>query len=161
MAIEAPVSKFTKTNLKIYILVCVAAAAIFAYDGYLSKYEWSGRYNFYKEHVLDNDGVPTQTMNFNTKSPPFFFGAAVLFAVYFFVIKNNKLIADENELVFSAKDKIPYDFIEAINKTYFEKKGFFIITYKNESGKQVDRKLTERKYDNLAAILDHLVAKIS
>ena len=161
MAIEAPVSKFTKTNLKIYIAVCVAAAVIFAYDGYLSKYQWSGRYSFYKEHVLDNDGKPTQTMNFNIKSPPFFLGAAVLFAVYFFVIKNNKLIADENELVFSAKEKIPYDSIEAINKTYFEKKGFFVITYKNESGKQVSRKINERKYDNLAAVLDHLIAKIS
>jgi hypothetical protein len=161
MAIEAPVSKFTKTNIKIYIGVCVAAAAIFAYDGYLSKYQWSGRYNFYQEHVLDNDGVPTQTMNFNTKSPPFFIGAAVLFAVYFFVIKNNKLIADENELVFSAKEKIPYDAIEAINKTHFDKKGFFIITYKNGNGKEIDRKLTERKYDNLPAVLDHLVTKIS
>ena len=161
MAIEAPVSKFTKTNLKIYIAACVAAAVIFAYDGYLSKYKWSGRYSFYKEQVLDNDGIPTSAMNFNTKSPPFFVGAAVLFAVYFFVIKNNKLIADENGLVFSAKEKIPYDSIEEINKTYFEKKGFFVIKYKNESGKQVDRKLSERKYDNLPAILDHLVAKIS
>jgi hypothetical protein len=161
MAIEAPVSKFTKTNIKIYIAACLAAAVIFAYDGYLSKYKWSGRYNFYKEHVLDNDGRPTQTMNFNRKSPPFFIGAAVLFAVYLFVIKNNKLIADENGLVFSAKEKIPYDSIQKINKTYFEKKGFFVITYKNESGNQVDRKITERKYDNLPAILYHLVAKIS
>jgi hypothetical protein len=59
MAIEAPVSKYTKTNIKIYIAVCVAAAVIFAYDGYLSKYKWSGRYSFYKKHVLDNDGKPT------------------------------------------------------------------------------------------------------
>jgi len=161
MAIEAPVSKFAKTNIKIYIVACAAAAVIFAYDGYLSKYKWSGRYSFYQEHVLDNDGIPTQTMNFNTKSPPFFFGAAVLFTVYFFVIKNNKLIADENELVFSAKQKIPYDSIEAINKTYFEKKGFFVITYKDQSGKEINRKISERKYDNLPAILDHLVAKIS
>ena len=161
MAIEAPVSKFTKTNLKIYIAACAAAAVIFAYDGYLSKYKWSGRYSFYKEQVLDNDGRPTQTMNFNRKSPPFFIGAAIVFAVYLFVIKNNKLIADENGLVFSNKTRIPYDSIQKINKTYFEKKGFFIITYKNESGNQVDRKITERKYDNLPAILDHLVTKIS
>jgi len=161
MAIEAPVSKYTKTNLKIYIAACAAAAVIFAYDGYLSKYKWSGRYSFYKEHVLDNDGIPTSAMNFNRKSPPFFVAAAVFFGVYLFVVKNNKLIADENELVFSAKEKIPYDSIEAINKTYFDKKGFFVITYKNESGNQVDRKITERKYDNLPAILDHLVKKIS
>ncbi|MHC4324236.1 MAG: hypothetical protein ACYSUX_08190 [Planctomycetota bacterium] len=161
MAIEAPVSKFTKTNIKIYIAVCAVTAIIFAYDGYLSKYKWSGRYNFYKEQVLDNDGIPTQTMNFNRKSPPFFIGAAALFAVYFFVIRNRKLVADENELVFSAKEKIPYDSIEAINKTYFEKKGFFVITHKNEAGNPTNLKISDRKYDNLAAILDHLVAKIS
>jgi hypothetical protein len=161
MAIEAPVSKFAKTNIKIYIAVCVAAAVIFAYDGYLSKYNWSGRYSFYKEHVLDNDDIPDQTMNFNRKSPPFFAGAAVLFAVYLFVIKNNKLIANENELIFSTKKRIPYDSIQKIDKTYFNKKGFFVITYKDEHGKEIDRKISDRKYDNLAAILDHLVAKIS
>src|SRR4030042_5076011 len=72
MAIEAPMSKFTKTNFKIYIGVCLFAAGIFAYDGYLSKYEWSKRYSFYKEHVLDNDGKPSPTMEFKRKSPPVF-----------------------------------------------------------------------------------------
>lgn len=153
MAIEAPVSKYTKTNLKIYIFLCIAVAAWFAYDGYINK-------NFIEKNTNDN-GNPNSTLIFNQKAPPFFAGAAVLFGAYLFVIKNNKLIADENELVFSAKEKIPYDSIEAINKTYFEKKGFFVITYKNQHGKEIDRKISERKYDNLAAVLDHLVAKIS
>ena len=161
MAIEAPISKFKKNNLKISIALCLAMAIIFAYDGYLSKYKWSKRYSFYKEHVLDNDGKPTPTMNFNRKSPPFFLGAAVLIGAYLFAIKNKKLIADENGLVFSNSNKIPYDSIERINKTYFEKKGICIITYKDESGKEVDRKLSDRTYDNLGAILDHLVAQIS
>ena len=161
MAIEAPVSKFAKTNIKIYIAVCATVAVIFAYDGYLSKYKWSGRYSFYKEHVIDNDGKPNQTMNFNRISPPFFLGGAVLFTVYFFVMRNKKLIAGEKELVFSNKLKIPYYSIESINKTYFEKKGFFIITYKDRTGRQAERKLSDRKYDNLTAVLDHLVAKIS
>jgi hypothetical protein len=87
--------------------------------------------------------------------------ANLLFAAYLFAVKNNKLIADENELVFSAKDKIPYDSIQKIDKTYFDKKGFFVITHKDEHGKEIDRKISERKYDNLAPILDHLVAKIS
>ena len=30
-----------------------------------------------------------------------------------------------------------------------------------EHGKEINRKLSDRKYDNLATILDHLVAKIS
>jgi hypothetical protein len=161
MPIEAPISKYRKTNLKIYIVVCSVLAIIFAYDGYLSKYQWSGRYNFYKEHVLDNDGKPNPTMVFNQKSPPFFAAAAVLFVVYLFAVKNKKLIADENELVFSDKDKIPYDSIQSINKTYFKKKGFFVITHKDEHGKEIDRKISDRNYDNLAPILDHLVAKIT
>jgi len=161
MAIEAPISKFAKTNIKIYIAACLAAAVIFAYDGYLSRYKWSGRYSFYQEHVLDNDGIPNSAMKFNTKSPPVFLGAAILFTVYLFVIKKKKLIADENELVFSNKTRIAYDSIQKINKTYFDKKGFFVITYKNESDKQVQRKISDRKYDNLTPILDHLVAKIT
>ncbi len=161
MAIEAPISKFKKTNLKIYIVVCVAVAIIFAYDGYLSKYKWSWRYNFYKEHVLDNDGTPTPTMNFNRKSPPFFIAGAVLLGAYLFAVKNRKIVADENELIISNKERISYDSIQQIDKTYFEKKGFFVITYKDKDGKETRRKLHERTYDNLAAILEHLVAKIS
>lgn len=153
MAIEAPISKFKKTNLQIYIFLCIAVAAWFAYDGYLNK-------KFIENNTEDN-GAPNTTLIFNQKAPPFLFGAAVLFGTYLFVIKSRKLIADENELVFSDKEKIPYDSIEAINKTYFDKKGFFVITHKDEHGKEIDRKISDRKYDNLAAILDHLVAKIS
>jgi len=161
MAIEAPISKYRKTNFIICIAVCVALAIIFGYDGYLSKYKWSGRNSFYKEHVLDNDGKPNSTMVFNQKSPPFFIGAAVFFGVYFLVVKNDKLIADENELIISSKKRIPYDSIQKINKTYFDKKGFFVITYTNQNGKQVARKISDKRYRNLPAVLDHLVAKIS
>jgi len=153
MAIESPISKYKKTNLKIYIFLCIAVAAWFAYDGYINK-------DFMEKHTDDN-GKPNSTLVFNQKAPPFFAGAAVLFGVYLLVVKNKKLIADENELIFSAKKRISYDSIQSINKTYFDKKGFFVITYKNESSNVVNRKISDRKYDNLAAILDHLVAKIS
>jgi hypothetical protein len=161
MAIEAPISRFKKNNFLISIAVCLAMAIIFAYDGYLSKYEWSKRYSFYKEHVVDNDGKPTPTMVFNRKSPPFFAGAAALLGAYLLAIKNKKLIADENELVFGDRDRIPYDSIQRIDKTYFKKKGFFVFTHKDEDGREIDRKLSDRTYDNLGAILDHLVATIS
>ena len=153
MPIEAPVSKYKKTNLKIYIVLCVVLAAWFAYDGYINK-------NFIDKHT-DENGKPNSTLIFNQKSPPFFAAAVVFFTAYLFVIKNKKLIADENELVFSDKDKIPYDSIQSINKTYFEKKGFFVITHKDEYGKEINRKLSDRNYDNLAPILDHLIAKIT
>jgi hypothetical protein len=153
MAIEAPISKYKKTNLKIYIILCIVLAAWFAYDGYINK-------NFIEKNT-DENGKPNSTLIFNQKSPPFFAAAAVLFGLYLFIVKNKKLIADENGLVFSDKDKILYDSIQSINKTYFDKKGFFIITHKDEHGKEINRKLSDRNYDNLAAILDHLVAKIS
>ncbi|MBN1804620.1 MAG: hypothetical protein JW837_05175 [Sedimentisphaerales bacterium] len=159
MAVEAPISKFSKTNLKIYIGVCIAAAVIFAYDGYLSRYKWSMRYGFYKKQVLDNDGKPTHTMIFNRKAPPFFLAGAVLFAVILYLKKDNKLIADENELIINNKKRIPYDSIQQIDKTHFEKKGFFIIIYKDKSRDRI--KLGKNKYDNLDAVLEHLVAKIS
>ena len=161
MAIEAPISKFKKNNLKIYIAVCILAAVFFAYDGYLSKYKWSKRYDFYTKHVIDNGGKPTSTMNFNRKSPPFFVGAAILLGVYLFVKKSEKLIADENELIISDKEKISYDAIEKIDKTNFDSKGFFVVTYKDQNGGEVNRKISDRKYDNLSAILEHLIAKIS
>jgi hypothetical protein len=161
MAIEAPISKFKRNNLKIYIIVCILAAVIFGYDGYLSKYKWSKRYNFYQKHVIDNDGKLDSTMNFNRKSPPFFVGAAVLLGVYLFGIRNKKIIADENELIINDKNRISYDSIQKIDKTRFGSKGHCIITYKDKNGREINRKLSGKTYDNLAAILDELVAKIS
>ena len=80
---------------------------------------------------------------------------------YWFAIRNKKLIADENELVINDKQRIPYDSIQKIDKTYFKSKGRFVITYKDDNGKEVDRKINDRQYDNLEPILDHLVAKIT
>jgi len=159
MAIEAPYSKYSKTNFKIGFFLCIGAAFIFAYDGYLSKYEWSLRRSFYEEHV--KDGKPDGDMVFNQKSPFVFVTLGALLTAWYFVRKNLKLVADENELIISAKEKISYDSIQKINKTYFDNKGFFVITYKNENGKEVDRKISDRKYDNVAAILEHMVSKIS
>ena len=153
MAIEAPISKFRKNNILIYIGICVIFAGWFGYDGYLNK-------KFIQKNTNEN-GSANSTLIFNQKSPPFFLIAAVLFAIYFYTIRNRKLLAQENELVISSKIKIPYDSIEKINKTWFEKKGFFIITYKDENGKETDHKLSDRGYDGLENILNHLVKKIS
>ena len=159
MAIEAPYSKYSKNSFKIGIVLCVAVAIIFAYDGYLSKYEWSLRRSFYEEHV--KDGKPDFDMVFNQKSPFVFVALAAVITAWFWARKNKKLLADENELIISNKEKISYDSIQQIDKTYYEKKGFFVITYKDKGDKEVRRKLNDRTYDNLAAILEHLVAKIS
>ena len=152
MAIEAPISKITKSNFKIYIALCMIAAFWFAYDGYFNK-------KFMAEHT--ENGKPNSTLAFNRKAPPFLVGAAILLGVYMAAIRNRKLVAEETALVINDREKIPYDSVQKIDKTYFDSKGFFIITYTDESGKEVNRKLTERSYDNLRAIMDHMVEKIS
>lgn len=161
MAIEAPLSKYKKKTFIIWIVVCLSFTALFLYDGYLSKYKWSMRYSFYEEHVLKKGGKPDDTMVWNQKWLPIIcFGAAVLLGAYLLAVRNKKLVADENELVFSAKEKISYNSIEKIDKTNFGSKGYFIITYKDKSGSEVSRKISDRNYDNLSAVLDHLVTKI-
>ena len=153
MAIEAPVSKFKKNNLKIYIVICIGLAIWCAYDGYFND-KWI------EEHT-DINGNPKTYLVLNRNAPPYLIGAAVLLGVYLFAVSRRKIIADENELVINDKERISYDSIQKIDKTNFDSKGCFIITYKNKDNIEVNRKLSDRAYDNLAAILDQLVAKIS
>jgi len=160
MAIEAGVSKYKLKNLKIYITVCIVLAIIFGYDGYCSKYEWSKRQSFYQEHFVDNDGKPDGTMSFNRKSPPVFLAAAVILAVWLAMNKNRRILADESGID-TGCCTISYDSIESIDKTLFDQKGYFIVTYKNEQGSEANLKLSDRDYDNLGKLLDHLIAKIS
>jgi len=153
MVVEAPISKYKKNNLKIYIFFCIAIAIWCAYDGYFND-KWIA------EHK-NPDGTPQPYLTINRNAPPFFVGAAVLLAGYLFAVRNKKIIAQENELVLGGKEKISYDSIQKIDKTHFQKKGHFVITYKNEHGKKINCKFTDRTYDNLPAILDKLVAEIS
>lgn len=159
MVIEAPYSKYNKTNFKIAIAVCMGLAIIFAYDGYLSKYEWSLRRSFYEEHV--KDGKMDSTLVFNQQSPFLLVPVAVIFTIWFWLRKNTKLLANENELIIKDNKKITYNSIEKIDRTYFGSKGYFVITYKNKSGTDIELKLSTRKYDNLEAILENLVTKIT
>ncbi|MHC4546294.1 MAG: hypothetical protein ACYSYL_17575 [Planctomycetota bacterium] len=153
MAIEAPVSKYRKNGPILWMVVCIGVAIYCAYDGYFNE-------KFKTKHT-NEDGTPDSILVFNQKSPPYFIGAAVLFGAYFFIIRNKKIIADEKELIISDKERIPYDSIQTIDKTYFESKGHFVITYKDKNGRETDRKISDRTYDNLALILDHLVAEIT
>ena len=152
MAIEAPISKYKKNSFKIGIVILIGLAIWFAYDGYRNE-------KFIQKHTGQN-GTPDSILVFNRKSPPYLAGAAVLLGVYLFVIKNKKLVADENSLVIGRR-QIAYDSIEKIDKTHFDSKGYFTITYKDYQGVDADLKLSDRTYDNLPAILDELIARIS
>lgn len=153
MTIEAPVSKFRIKNLIIYILILFAMGCWFAYDGYLNE-------KFIADHT--KNGKADSSLVFNQKGPFILLAAIAALTVYLFIIKNKKIIADDNQIIISKKLNIPYHSIEKIDKTHFnEKGGYFLITYKDNRNNEQQIKISDSKYDNLSAILDKLVEKIS
>ncbi|MCJ7728960.1 MAG: hypothetical protein MUO27_03655 [Sedimentisphaerales bacterium] len=153
MALIAPLSKYKKKTFIIWMAVLVGFAAYCVYDGYFNE-------DFRGKHT-GRDGKPDGTLAFNQKAPPFLVGVAVLMGAYLFVIRNRKVVAEENGLVIDGKISIAYGSIQKIDKTHFDSKGHFTLTYRGPDGKETDRKLSDKDYDNLQVILDHLVAKIS
>lgn len=153
MAIEAPLSRYKRNNFKLYILVCLVLGGWFAYDGYISK-------SFISEHT-DEDGSPNAVLVLNRSAPPVLAVVAGVIGAYYFLVKGRKVVAEEKELVIAGKKRIPYDAIEAIDKTHFEEKGTFAIIYKDPGGAEAKCRLSDRQFDNLGPILDHLVAQIT
>jgi hypothetical protein len=153
MSIEAPCARDKKTNFKIFIAVCVGLALWCIYDGYINE-EWIQKHT-------NEDGSPGTYLVFNRQAPYYFFAAAALLAVYMFFATKRKVVAEENELNINGRERVTYDSIQKINKTYFNKKGYFVITYETEDGRTIERKMSDKEYDNLQAILNHLVEKIS
>ena len=151
MAIVAPLSSYKKKNLLIIAAVLIGVALWFAYDG---KYNQ----NFIDKHTTAN-GTPDPTLVFHHKAPPYMIGIGILFGIYFVIVRNKKVVADDSNII-AGKTTISYDSIEKINKTHFDKKGFFVITY-SQDGQGKELKLSDRTYDNLPAVLDHIVSKIS
>lgn len=156
MAIEAKLSKYKKNNYLIILFVFAGIGTWFAYDGYFNE-KFQEKYtttNEAGEEVLDS------TLVFNRKSPPFFFAGAIAAAIWLFLIKDKKVTASDTVLI-TEKLEIPYDNIEQIDKTNFDSKGYFIITYKNPQGNEKTLRLSDRTYDNLPAILDEIVKQIT
>ena len=153
MAIEAPLSRYKRNNLFIIIAILLVAGGWFAYDGYFNE-------KFIDEHS-DKDGNPDSTLVFNRKSPPIFIAGILIVGAYLFTLRGVKIIADDQGLNINGKESIKYDSIQQVSKTHFDSKGFFIITYKNSEGAAVERKISDRTYDNLSEVLDRIVEKIS
>jgi hypothetical protein len=153
MALIAPLSKYKKKTFLIWIGLCIGLAAWFTYDGYFSE-------KFISKHTT-KEGKPDTDLALNQKGPIPLIAIAVLLGGYFLVIRNKKVVADETALVINDNLNIAYDSILKIDKTYFDSKGRFTITYRGQDGKETDLELSEKTYDNLGVILDHVVAKIS
>ncbi len=150
MSIEAPLSKYRKHNAMIFIGILVVLGVWFWYDGYYNE-------KFIQNHSLS--GQPDGTLEFNRKAPPFMLLAAIILSVRFWMTKDKKIVADDRGLRCGGVT-IPYDRIESIDKTHFDSKGFFIVHYSDGSQKK-NLRLSDRGYDNLPAVLDHLVSKIT
>lgn len=150
MEIIAPISRYKKNNLLIVAGILAVAAGWFFYDGYYSP-------EFAKKHT-NPDGTPNSTLVFNQKSPPFMLIAAAFFAVRFWLIKDKKIVAGQQGLEAGAVS-IPYDSMDSIDKTHFDSKGYFVISY-TQNGQPGKLTLSDRSYDNLPAVLDYLAAKL-
>ena len=153
MALTATLSKYKKNTHIIWMALCIGFAAYCVYDAHYNE-------GFIKKHS-SADGKPDGTLAFNLKAPYVLFPLAAMLGVWLLVISKRKIVADETALVIDGKVNIAYDAIEKIDKTNFDSKGHFTITYKDAEGKETDRKISDKTYDNLGPILDHLVAKIS
>jgi len=149
--IEAPISKYTRNSLIVGTIFLIGFGVYCIYDGYYNQ-------AFIEKYT--KDGKPDATLLFNQKSPPVLFVLAAALAGRWVLIRKRKVVALDTELVINDKTHIPYDAIEQIDKTQFKKKGKFVVTY-TQSGKEYHQKLSENTYDNMEAILDHLVAQIS
>lgn len=150
MAIDATFSRYKRNNLLILTVMLIGIGIYSYYDGYKNT-------KFIEKHT-NADGTFDHTLLANRYGWPVLIAGGVFTITMFLVKRNKKVVADEQQLAIG-KTLIPYTAIERINKQHFDKKGYFVITY-TEGGQSKDIKLSERTYDNLAAILDHTAAKV-
>ena len=150
--IIAPFSKHGRNSLMAWTLILAGAGLWTTYDGYYNS-------AFIQEHTLE-DGSPDSDLLFNRYAPPFCFITSLFLGITLALKLKMRLVADGSALVIHDKKSIPYDDIEQIDKTYFESKGYFDVEYRCRSGMKKMR-LSDRMYDNLASVLDHLVLKMT
>ncbi len=149
MAIEAPLSRYKRNSFLIGMAVCAGLGAWCFYDGYLNKAFQEAKH---EQWIVDANRI----------APFVLTPLAAILGVWWYAIRGRKLVANDSELVLANKTTIAYEAIDSIDRTHFESKGFFTIVYKKHSGgSAAKRRLSDRDYDNLPAVLDHLIAKIS
>ena len=147
----ATYSRHKKQNLKIWMVVLFGCAIWFAYDGYANK-------GFIEKHTIE--GKADSTLNFNRKSPPIFVLGSALFGAILFMRKDRKIETDDRGIILANGNRIDFDAIEQVVKTNFEKKGKFELVYR--TGGREERQIFSRyQYDNMEAVLDEVISKIS
>ena len=153
MGIKSSYSSYKKNNFKLAIAICLGLSIWCIYDGYFNK-------KFIEKHT-NADGSNQTYLIFNRNGPFVLVPAAIMIAVWMAVACKKNLVADDNQIIINNKTTIKYDDIEAVDKTHFKQKGFFTITHKNNLDKLETVKISDKNYDNLAELLEEIVAKIS
>lgn len=154
MAIEAPLSSYKRNTLFIMIAGLAGFGLWCIYDGYINQ-------AFIQEHTNQETNEIDSTLKFNRDAPPFLIGGAILVTGYWFMIRRRKLVATDSELIVNKKLTIPYDTIQAIDKTHYSDKGFFDVLYQDGNGKEAKARIDDRQFDQLQPILDHLITQIT
>jgi hypothetical protein len=151
MAAVATLGTYRRNSFKIYIAASIVIAILCIWDGYLSA-------DFAEKHT--KDGKPSSTLVANRVGPFVMIPVAIILAGRWWMVKERKVVADGKDLVLENGQKIAYDKIDRIDKSKFEKSGYFVVTYKNESGVESSVKLSDRNYDKLEEVLAELVAAL-
>jgi hypothetical protein len=151
MPAVATMGSYRRNSFRIYITACLAFAVWFAYDAYFSD-------AFIQKHSVD--GKPDSTLMANRYAPPVLAVAAAIIAFRWWMVKDKKIVADGKTLILENGAKIDYDKIEKIDKTNFDKKGYFTLTYTDDGGKQAELTLSDRNFDKIEDILAELVSAI-
>lgn len=149
--LEAPISRYKKNNHLIYIVLLAGLAIWFTYDGYFNA-------EFIEKHTVDE--LPDSTLKFNMYAPFVMIAVAAALTIRLMLIRGKKVVADETAVHMNGIT-IRYDQIQSIDKTHFDKQGYFEVMYKENGSQERTVKFSDRQYDHLGLVLDHLVSKIS
>jgi hypothetical protein len=152
MDIIGPASRHKGNTFILYIAMLVLFSLWCVYDGYFNS-------EFITQHT--ENGQRDGSLQFNRLSPPVMILAAAGLAVWLYRSRGSSVVAGDTALTLTEGLTVPYDSIQQIDKTHFEKKGFFVITYKTDGDREAIVRLDDRHYDNLGPILDRLVEKIT
>lgn len=151
MAIVAPLSRYKRNNHLIALVVVLGLAGWFHYDGHYNQ-------EFITKHTKP-DGTPDDTLIINRKAPPVLLALGVLVVGNFVRVRNQRIRVDDSTLMVNSLS-IPLSTVTQIDKTHFDSKGFFVLSYKpGDTEKHL--KLYSRNYDNLSAVLDRLIEELS